>query len=317
MFLNYLFYYFSLYILTYWNLNKYYHISYKKFIICFFITICVYPLFQNNIVFIHILLIYSIAIYIGLKKKLLYITLYCLSLNDTIISTILMILKLVLCHFITIDLAISLSYVIISIFIYPIYKILCYLHLFSSKIINSIIPYLYPIIYLMLLLFISIYNNLSQQTHNSYLNQLIHIICIIFCIISYIILISIHILKNQKKELNKKELNDLMNYVSTIDENYNKLRHFKHDFNNIMLTLDSYIYNKDFDGLQKYYYSLNTYIHNELNNIYRDTENLSYIENIPLKSLLISKINLASQKNIDIKVLIYQLFDIAEDKTIN
>lgn len=309
MFLNFILYYFNIYILTYYIINNKYNIPFYKFLNSFLITLCSYHIFNTNILIAHILLIFLSSIYIGLNKN----SIYFFTLSASIISLIIFIIKFFLCHYLSIELSIRLSYIISTVCVYPIYIMLTRLQSFF----NVTVSYLYPIIYLIFTLFLSIYNSLNNKISGIYLSQLMTIMFITIMIVIYIILISIKIFKDQKKELTKKELADLMNYVSAIDESYNKLRHFKHDFNNIMLTLDSYIYNNDFKGLKQYYYSLNEYIHNELQVSSNNKDKLSYIENIPLKSLLISKISLAMKQNINIELSANQKINIKESKTIN
>ena len=45
----------------------------------------------------------------------------------------------------------------------------------------------------------------------------------------------------------------LYEYTSNIENLYDNLRTFKHDYKNILLTLNYYIENKDIDSLEKYY----------------------------------------------------------------
>lgn len=317
MYINTIFYYMSLYTLSFLLINKSQKTEYMKFIICFICSIFIFTYNPTNILLIHIFIIFLSSLFTS-KNNTMYINLYYITLSATIIMIISFILKIILSNFYPITISIPSSYIICFVLIFPIYHLLSKLHILSSSIINSAIPLIFPIIYFIMLFTVLIYTNINNNNSKlSYVNNLIDIIILSIIIISYIISSIIVIFKNFKKSLDKKELDNLMEYISIIDDNYNKLKHIKHDLNNIMLTLDSYIYNNNIDDLKKYYTNLTNYIHNELKGIYTDSEGLSYIDNLALKSILLAKINLANDKNIKVELIINQNFNISEDHTIN
>ena len=49
------------------------------------------------------------------------------------------------------------------------------------------------------------------------------------------------------------DMERLQEYTTNVENLYNNLRTFKHDYKNILLTLNHYIENKDIDSLEKYY----------------------------------------------------------------
>lgn len=315
MSINTIFYYMSLYTLSFLMINNEYKTGYIKFIICYLCSIFMFGYGSKSVLLLHIFMIFFSAIFISKNIQYIYINLYCITLSASIIMLVSFLLKFILYKFYPLDISIELSYLICFICIYPIYKVMLKFKLFSKKITNSSIIMIYPIIYFIMLFLLSVYININNNFN--YLYRLIDIIILSTMIIIYIIVSIFIILKNKRIELDRKELNNLMEYVSIIDENYNRLRHFKHDLNNILLTLDTYIYNENIKGLKKYYSNLTNYIHHELKDIYIGSEGLSYIENIPLKSILLAKINLSNDKNISLEILIHQKFNISDKDTIN
>ena len=103
--------------------------------------------------------------------------------------------------------------------------------------------------------------------------------------------------ENQKLEQQKK-------YILALEKNNNEIRKFKHDFNNIILGLDGYINNDNFDKekLKKYFNStIMTFNNNiELNDIV--IAKLNSIKVSSLKSLITNKVLVAQNNNIDVDI---------------
>lgn len=103
--------------------------------------------------------------------------------------------------------------------------------------------------------------------------------------------------ENQKLEQQKK-------YILALEKNNNEIRKFKHDFNNIILGLDGYINNDDFnkEKLKKYFNStIMTFNNNiELNDIV--IAKLNSIKVSSLKSLITNKVLVAQNNNIDVDI---------------
>ena len=103
--------------------------------------------------------------------------------------------------------------------------------------------------------------------------------------------------ENQKLEQHKK-------YILALEKNNNEIRKFKHDFNNIILGLDGYINNDDFDKekLKKYF---NSTIMNYNNNIELNDIVIAKLNSIKvnsLKSLITNKVLVAQNNNIDVDI---------------
>ena len=120
--------------------------------------------------------------------------------------------------------------------------------------------------------------------------------------------ITVSVLKNIKLETNNKiesaKLEQQKKYILALEKNNNEIRKFKHDFNNIILGLDGYINNDDFnkEKLKKYFNStIMTFNNNiELNDIV--IAKLNSIKVSSLKSLITNKVLVAQNNNIDVDI---------------
>ena len=141
---------------------------------------------------------------------------------------------------------------------------------------------------------------------SSYIHLLSIITGLIFILLCTYITVSV--LKNIKLETNNKiesaKLEQQKKYILDLEKNNNEIRKFKHDFNNIILGLDGYINNDDFDKekLKKYFNStIMTFNNNiELNDIV--IAKLNSIKVSSLKSLITNKVLVAQNNNIDFDI---------------
>ena len=141
---------------------------------------------------------------------------------------------------------------------------------------------------------------------SSYIHLLSVITGLIFILLCTYITVSV--LKNIKLETNNKiesaKLEQQRKYILALEKNNNEIRKFKHDFNNIILGLDGYINNDDFDKekLKKYFNSTIMNFNNniELNDIV--IAKLNSIKVSSLKSLITNKVLVAQNNNIDVDI---------------
>lgn len=93
----------------------------------------------------------------------------------------------------------------------------------------------------------------------------------------------------------------LKNYNQTLKNMNDDVRSFKHDFNNIIQAIGGYIYLKDIAGLKKYYKDILKDCE-EMNTL--DILNPDTINDPAIYNILINKIYLAKQNNIQINLYI-------------
>ena len=196
-------------------------------------------------------------------------------------------------------------------FLFLLFLITKRFNIILNNIIKNIIPYekyKYILYFCALCTLITYYFFLMYSIFkvSSYIHLLSVITGLIFSLLCTYITISI--LKNIKLETNNKiestKLEQQKKYILALEKNNNEIRKFKHDFNNIILGLDGYINNDDFDKekLKKYFNSTIMNFNNniELNDIV--IAKLNSIKVNSLKSLITNKVLMAQNNNIDVDI---------------
>lgn len=133
--------------------------------------------------------------------------------------------------------------------------------------------------------------------------------CFLFLVyFTFTIILLYQTIKTIKADIEKKqkieEYKNLQEYTAKLEDLYQQMRSFKHDYINILATLDCYIEQRDFDSLDEYF-------HNKIlptgKQFSKDTSSFGRLANIQileLKSILYQKLMRASslhlQLNIDI-----------------
>ena len=152
--------------------------------------------------------------------------------------------------------------------------------------------------------YLSIYSLLGKEDIPLYYMSIITIsvFFILFSSITYNLVKNTKI-KSEVKSENQK-LEQQKKYILALEKNNNEIRKFKHDFNNIILGLDGYINNDDFDKekLKKYFNSTIMNFNNniELNDIV--IAKLNSIKVSSLKSLITNKVLMAQNNNINVDI---------------
>ena len=118
----------------------------------------------------------------------------------------------------------------------------------------------------------------------------------------YLLCLTKIILDTLKESNDKILIENLEETNKRLQENYDSVRSFKHDFNNIMQGMGGYIVAKDIDGLNKMYKS----IINECQEINdKQSINGDVISNPAILNIINNKIELAEKKSVKIKLEVY------------
>ncbi|WP_339288367.1 GHKL domain-containing protein [Ureibacillus sp. FSL K6-0786] len=98
-------------------------------------------------------------------------------------------------------------------------------------------------------------------------------------------------------------------YMSSLNEINIEMQKFRHDYKNILITMERYIDNKDLDGLKKYFKE--KIINTEKNTLLKNSliHDLGNLELMELKGLLLTKLLTAVEKKIDIQIEIPEKID--------
>ncbi len=122
---------------------------------------------------------------------------------------------------------------------------------------------------------------------------------------------------NAKIILKQNSYDNLREYMSQIEELYQNLRVFKHDYANIMVSMAGYIEGNDMEGLKRYYDKQIFPISNQLikaNDAIAILHNLDIVE---LKSLIFVKINHALELNIEVSLEITEEIETINMKSVD
>jgi len=98
----------------------------------------------------------------------------------------------------------------------------------------------------------------------------------------------------------KDEQENLQRYTKEIEIQYTEMRKFKHDYQNILSSLDSFVAEEDFEGLKNYYLEKIKVTSEIMNKHLFQLEALSKIEVREIKSILAMKLMRAQEQGIDV-----------------
>lgn len=117
--------------------------------------------------------------------------------------------------------------------------------------------------------------------------------------------------KNIKKQIiykqNSKNLDSIMQYTNIMENMIDDSRRFRHDYINILSTINGYIEDKDIDGLEEYFRE--EILCKSLKVNYSKSFNLKNIKISGIKGLLSSKIITALDLNLNVHIEINEIID--------
>ena len=161
---------------------------------------------------------------------------------------------------------------------------------------------LFPAILVNLLfcLFIFLFNIIAGEDVG-YTTEIVTFNCILFT--CHFIVNSIATIRYVKSRVSEQEMKTrqeafdaLQRYTEQLENTYDTLRSFKHDYHNIMLSMSHYIESGDMDGLKLFFNEKITPLDRQIS---KDTAHLKIPE---LKGLLTSKLLYAADQDIDVKI---------------
>ncbi|MEN8908331.1 MAG: GHKL domain-containing protein [Clostridiales bacterium] len=115
-------------------------------------------------------------------------------------------------------------------------------------------------------------------------------------------------INNRILEEKNKELANIEEYAKNIELFYSKIKVFKHDYKNILLSIDYYLQENKIDELKKYFRD-NIVNQDSIFEEYNFLISLKYITSISLKGLISSKLIKAASLGINLEVSINETID--------
>ncbi|MDA9462310.1 Histidine kinase of the competence regulon ComD [Enterococcus mundtii 3F] len=142
---------------------------------------------------------------------------------------------------------------------------------------------------------------------------------ILYLCVGLIILIYYWKISNKKMadQLLEQRIQLQQDYIRDLEKNYQELREFKHDYQNLLFSLNSYISEGDLDGLQKYY-NQTILPTREMMNLF--PANLSLLDKMKvpeIRSLFSLKLMMAQEKGISVQLTVPDEIVIGKKYTIN
>lgn len=121
----------------------------------------------------------------------------------------------------------------------------------------------------------------------------------LFLSIFIIMVYAMHLKKKFETKRKEEEYESLKKYTSEIEKQYKNMRKFRHDYQNILISMEVFILEKDIQGLKKYYEEILKPTAKYLDENNFKLENLSKIKMKELKSIFASKLMLAQELGIN------------------
>jgi len=155
------------------------------------------------------------------------------------------------------------------------------------------------------LILFSFYGSIILST---YLGNEIELITLNFIFLTIYLVIGLIIFYFYAKTLREKyemqrhkdEQENLQRYTKEIEIQYTEMRKFKHDYQNILSSLDNFVAEEDFEGLKNYYLEKIKVTSEIMNKHLFQLEALSKIEVREIKSILAMKLMRAQEQRIDV-----------------
>ncbi len=192
-----------------------------------------------------------------------------------------------------------------------------YITLFCGKLLKKLLlsgkvvlrlPQMWYLIDAALLLLITIYlfDNLIPGQNGSVskmiYNNVLHISGYLLVMLFLLLAMRRSWLEQIQTEAKKKALQDLQDYTQNLENMYNSLRSFKHDYVNILLSLSGYIENGDLEELKIFYENKIFPTKNLIDQGDYKLNQLSNIGVLEIKSLLSAKMIYAHESGIDVTI---------------
>lgn len=116
---------------------------------------------------------------------------------------------------------------------------------------------------------------------------------------------------NAKVEIIKKELDyqALMEYTESMENQYKEVRKFRHDFQNILNSLDDYVLSEDFTGLKNYYLDEIKPTSKEISDMNFKLTELQNMKQREIKSILALKLITAQNNEIEVDLEIKEVIE--------
>lgn len=105
-------------------------------------------------------------------------------------------------------------------------------------------------------------------------------------------------------------------YLKSIEKNAEEVRKFKHDYQNILLSMDSYFHEDKYEDLKKYYYTQIKHSSESLNIVNDQLNKLMRIQSMALRSIFYVKLSIIDSEKVNLTLEIDKKFFVEEKNEI-
>lgn len=148
------------------------------------------------------------------------------------------------------------------------------------------------------------YFTIAAYASNVYLKIFVAVFYLIFAFLGGVIIQSISSNQDLKIEAEKKQLeyNIHQRYIEDLKNQYQGIREFRHDYVNLLTSIEYYIENNEFEALKIFF---NTSVQKTKNLTGTDilhADELNKIDSLDIKSILTMKLLAAQEKNLNVQI---------------
>lgn len=147
---------------------------------------------------------------------------------------------------------------------------------------------------------------MMTDTPNS--NSTYQAINIIVILVAFGVILLLYNNGHKKAEIRNanNQIDQLNEYLQNIETMNLNMRTFKHDYRNVLTSMNGYLMEEDIDGLKSYMSEHILPYEASIDSNMKALNNLAYLQNLELKGLLSFKLSQAIEQGIQVKIAIYE-----------
>lgn len=115
--------------------------------------------------------------------------------------------------------------------------------------------------------------------------------------------------RSYETEQKKQELKMMRTYTEKLEQQFSEIRKFRHDYQNILTSLEGYIVKQDYENLESYFFENIKPTGKQIQQNIFVLKDLAKIKIESVKSLIATKGSIAQEKNIDVIIEITELIE--------
>lgn len=176
-----------------------------------------------------------------------------------------------------------------------------------------------PVLMICLILFFQLLKNeyLVEMTIPN--NEIIMTKLLSNILLALFVLLTVIVLLAQRSESMRLEaeskkaiFENQLAYLKTIEKNAEEVRKFKHDYQNILLSMDTYFQENKFEELKNYYYTQIKNSSESLNSTNTQLSKLTKIQNMALRSIFYVKLSIIESEKVNLILEVDKNFYVEE-----